>query len=213
MKFKTIPCPFCKTGHAYITYEENRVYQLNCPDCGDVIFHKDKSWDAAVEFFERKMISDDWIPATVQSRKPLEAFLHPIDTYDGLNAKYLVFKADSGEKVESCFVLRPHKDPAAVKSLRSYANATENKNLADDIYNWVGKPETNADRIRAMSDEELTEFINTFNICDIRTREECKISYCGVCQVCVLDWLQQPAEQPTADPEEDKQYSGLIEEA
>lgn len=37
MKFKTIPRPFCKTGHAHITYEENRVYQLNCPDCGNAV--------------------------------------------------------------------------------------------------------------------------------------------------------------------------------
>lgn len=64
MKFKTIPCPFCKTGHAHITYEENRIYQLNCPECGNAIFHRDKSWDAAVEFFERMMISAGWIPVT-----------------------------------------------------------------------------------------------------------------------------------------------------
>ena len=55
-------------------------------------------------------------------------------------------------------------------------------------------PITNADRIRAMSDEELEQFINHFNICDIRTNEECKMSYCACCEVCVMDWLQQPAE-------------------
>lgn len=54
--------------------------------------------------------------------------------------------------------------------------------------------ETNADQIRAMSDEELVEFINHFNICDHRTNEECKMSYCACCEVCVMDWLQQPAE-------------------
>ena len=56
------------------------------------------------------------------------------------------------------------------------------------------KPQTNADRIRAMSDEELEQFINHFNICDIRTNEECKMSYCACCEVCVMDWLKQPVE-------------------
>lgn len=71
MKFNTIPCPFCKTGHAHITYEENRVYQLNCPDCGSAIFRKDKSWDAAVEFFEWMTISSGWIPVTERLREAI----------------------------------------------------------------------------------------------------------------------------------------------
>ena len=75
---------------------------------------------------------------TVQDGKTLEAFLHPIDAYKGLKAKYLVFKADTGEMVENCFVLRPDKDPAAVEALRAYANVTDNETLAEDIYNWVG---------------------------------------------------------------------------
>ena len=53
---------------------------------------------------------------------------------------------------------------------------------------------TNADRIRAMSDEELAEFIRT-PFCDRRTNEECKLSYCGVCEVCVMDWLKRLAEE------------------
>ena len=54
-------------------------------------------------------------------------------------------------------------------------------------------PQTNADKIRAMSDEELSKFLRE-PFCDRRTHEECTISYCGVCDQCVLDWLQQPAE-------------------
>ena len=53
---------------------------------------------------------------------------------------------------------------------------------------------TNADRIRAMTDEELEQFINNFIICDIRTNDECKMSYCACCEVCVMDWLKQPSE-------------------
>lgn len=70
------------------------------------------------------------------------------------------------------------------------------------VFNWLSEcfeiveaNTTNADRIRAMSDEELEQFINHFNICDIRTNEECKMSYCACCEVCVMDWLQQPAKE------------------
>ena len=78
---------------------------------------------------------------TVQDGKPLDAFLHPVDAYKGLKAKYLVFKADTGERVGNCFVLRPDKDPAAVEAIRAYASATDNETLAEDIYNLVGKGE------------------------------------------------------------------------
>ena len=62
----------------------------------------------------------------------------PQDEYGGLKRKYIVFKSDTGEPVENCFVLRPEIDPAAVIALEAYAKATENKELAADILNWVG---------------------------------------------------------------------------
>lgn len=55
-------------------------------------------------------------------------------------------------------------------------------------------PPTNADRIRAMSDEELVKFMQD-PFCDRRTHEDCTISYCGVCDQCILDWLRQPWEE------------------
>ena len=58
MKYETIVCPFCGNGSAHITYEENRVYQMNCTDCHNAIFHQDTSWDAAVKFFKRMEITD-----------------------------------------------------------------------------------------------------------------------------------------------------------
>lgn len=54
---------------------------------------------------------------------------------------------------------------------------------------------TNADRIRAMSDEQLAAFMRE-PFCDRRTHEECKISYCGICNQCILDWLQEPTKEP-----------------
>lgn len=62
----------------------------------------------------------------------------PIDSYAGLKRKYIVLKADTGEDVPDCFVLRPAKDKAAVEALRAYAKATDNDLLAADIYRWVG---------------------------------------------------------------------------
>lgn len=61
---------------------------------------------------------------------------------------------------------------------------------------------TNADRIRAMSDEELAEFINRIEIGDFGPQvygktfcDMCKGQY--ECDDCRLWWLQQPAEEGT----------------
>ena len=57
---------------------------------------------------------------------------------DGLKQKFIVIKADTGELVKNCFVLRPDRDPAAVTALRAYAEVTDNETLAGDIINWIG---------------------------------------------------------------------------
>lgn len=85
-------------------------------------------------------------------------------------------------------------------STRKYCGSLEHATFTEgsdcDKFNRkiLEHPLTNGDRIRCMSDEELERFINHFNICDIRTNDECKMSYCACCEVCVMDWLQQPAE-------------------
>lgn len=56
--------------------------------------------------------------------------------------------------------------------------------LADECP-YVTKPLTNADRIRAMTDEELAEIIECQ---DSRQWDEC---YQGDCKECLLDWLKQ----------------------
>ena len=63
-------------------------------------------------------------------------------------------------------------------------------------------PMTNADRIRAMSDEELAEFISRIEIGDFGPQvygktfcDMCKGQY--ECDDCRLWWLQQPAEEGT----------------
>ena len=57
--YKTVKCPFCDAPHAHITYEESRVYQLNCTECHHAIFHQDYSLDSAVRFFEKLLIVEE----------------------------------------------------------------------------------------------------------------------------------------------------------
>jgi len=57
--------------------------------------------------------------------------------YEGLKVKYRVYKAKDNTPVENCFVLRPEKDLAAVAAFTAYAHATDNKQLAEDILNWI----------------------------------------------------------------------------
>lgn len=67
----------------------------------------------------------------------------------------------------------------------------------DNVAEWlaeyfeiVEKPKTNADRIRAMTDEELAKWINDSPMC-LFPEKECTDEECTPC---ILRWLQQPAE-------------------
>ena len=58
------------------------------------------------------------------------------------------------------------------------------------------KPMTNADRIRAMSDEELCEYMMSAPAipCDVKISAMMKRNNCYDCQACIMEWLKQPAE-------------------
>ena len=64
----------------------------------------------------------------------------------------------------------------------------------DEIIDGTEKPKTNADRIRAMTDEELCEFLSKCEFCDICPEGCANCTYHGDCDKRLLDWLQQPAE-------------------
>ena len=68
--------------------------------------------------------------------------------------------------------------------------------FTDDGGEYREAPMTNADRIRAMSDEELA-VVMYHPFCDKRTDKECKAF--GDCNQCALEWLQQPAEDSAND--------------
>ena len=59
------------------------------------------------------------------------------------------------------------------------------------------KPMTNADRIRAMSDEELAELIDRETDSCAPTGDCERMS--RDCKACWLEWLQQPAEEDDHD--------------
>lgn len=77
----------------------------------------------------------------------------------------------------------------------------------EDCPGWDSKVVTNADKIRAMSDEWLANYLIQF------TDLDCRIGFCqnlpkcdalletedgiplSMCKKCLLDWLQQPAEE------------------
>lgn len=56
------------------------------------------------------------------------------------------------------------------------------------------KPITNADRIRAMSDEELAYWMTHLHEDGHCLNERCQIFLDKTCEECVIDWLKQPAE-------------------
>ena len=58
--------------------------------------------------------------------------------------------------------------------------------------NWKPKEQTNADRIRAMSDVELVLFLEEFSFtgCPAPGKD------CGEsCRDCMMEWLKQPVEE------------------
>ena len=65
----------------------------------------------------------------------------------------------------------------------------------DDRKHWKPKSQTNADRIRAMSDEELAETFHAVMLgwaewCDHHCANQGEDGYDN----CIKQWLQQPAE-------------------
>ena len=58
----------------------------------------------------------------------------------------------------------------------------------------LGDPLTHADRIRAMSDEELCEFMMISPPCDEKISAMMKRNNCNDCKTCIMEWLREPVE-------------------
>lgn len=100
----------------------------------------------------------------------------------GLHVKYEVRKKSNGELVEEYFVLRPDKDPAAALALLTYADKTDNKQLSEDIMNWLDSIrgaknlyvmdwESHCDYVIATSKSECMEYYRS-NITEEFVQEE-----------------------------------------
>ena len=58
---------------------------------------------------------------------------------------------------------------------------------------YISKPMTNSDKLRAMSDEELAEFLTTEDMCELICAPA--PPHCdGQCKQKMLDWLRQEAQ-------------------
>ena len=99
-------------------------------------------------------------------------------------------------------VMPNKKNPSATDLYCLDCGAWQKFATKDEIrlYQCKKKPMTNADKIRAMSDEELAEFISRIEIGDFGPQvygktfcDMCKGQY--ECDDCRLWWLQQPAEE------------------
>lgn len=100
-------------------------------------------------------------------------------------------------RCESCMTSPVHPDKkCCFNCARVNTNCEVWHNCGEDCPGWDSKVKTNADRIRAMSDEELAEFLG-------RVKEPC--DYCqlavydgacteSLCDDAMMKWLQQPVE-------------------
>ena len=59
----------------------------------------------------------------------------------GLYDKYSVVNKETGEQAKGVFVLKPSSDPAALKALKTYAEATTNFILKSEIEEWIKRIE------------------------------------------------------------------------
>ena len=76
--------------------------------------------------------------------------------------------------------------------LRNYMEEEDCKKTTCNACCPLTKPQTNAQKIRAMSDEELKEFICSNSQCKF-----CKFEGWGRCEL--LEWLQQPVKENDYD--------------
>lgn len=81
--------------------------------------------------------------------------------------------------------------PCEFANLNGYCqNSACIKSFSITYEAWDMKPLTNADRIRAMSNEELADFMKMKKSCPDETKHKGCVLSCGECW---LEWLNTPA--------------------
>ena len=126
---------------------------------------------------------------------------------DFLESKGYMIIATSKNPYE---VLRAQKDGDTVVVYQK-KDAKEHLSTMDKDYRLVRefiksqRKQSNADRIRGMTDEELARFLSEFSVCNICEQFDKRLDRCGadnhfVCvkeyaEAIIGDWLKQPAEE------------------
>lgn len=87
----------------------------------------------------------------------------------------------------------PFKKPCCGDEVAYFVEGSECDKLNQKV---LSQRPTNADRIRAMSDEELCLFLMEAPAvpCDEKISSMMKKNGCDDCQSCIKEWLQQPVE-------------------
>lgn len=94
---------------------------------------------------------------------------------------------DCNGRGESIYYIETHRDENSV-------TVEQRKGVCRTCNGSGETPMTNADRIRAMSDEELAKVPAKFGYSCVFPQKACSES--DTCEKCLLDWLKQPAEVP-----------------
>ena len=85
----------------------------------------------------------------------------------------------------------PFKNPCCGDDIAYFVEGSECDNFNQKV---LAPPQTNADRIRAMSDEELCKLL--MDIPSVPCDQNVYQGKCNdKCKECITDWLQQPAEE------------------
>lgn len=77
---------------------------------------------------------------------------------------------------------------------KKYEDCKSGSGLVWPCVAYTPKTVTNAERIRAMSDEELASVVMCPNDASLANISCDKSDHCD-CYACILDWLHQPAEE------------------
>lgn len=103
---------------------------------------------------------------------------------------------DNGIEVDA---VKTEKPPAVVyiddRAIRFDGKPNSLLNKIRGFTPWYAKPQTNADRIRAMSNEELADLFGQNCLCSyIQYNHSGFCESRAVCEDCIVEWLRQPAD-------------------
>ena len=141
--------------------------------------------DEIIDLIKQQPKVGEWIP--VSERLP----------EDGYGQTFLLTVKDGKETIVTFAKYQPKYRRFNLTGARSYWKPVAWMPLPEPYRPQGARKHFNADKIRAMSDEELAEFLMKDMPCDLDTTR-CDV-YCidGTqnCKKCIMDWLQSEVEE------------------